>query len=391
MNLLFISYWSLNDGLTQATVIPHLEILSKFKQVGTVHFITVEREAQPNLVFNLNKVKHHPIFSKNLKFNLLNKVNDLFIISSSLSRIANNYDIDLIICRSAMAGMFGEKLHSKYGMPYVVESFEPHADYMIDTGTWAKYDPRYISQIRSENKQKKNALFLIPVSNAYKEVLINEGISKKRLEVIPCCVNSSHFSFSKIKRKELREQLNINGVTGIYVGKFGDLYYDSSAYRAIRQAFEYWPNFELIILSPQSKELILEGLTDIDPKRLHIKTVAHKEVSGYLSASDFAFSFHRKTSHSYAFSPIKNGEYMANGLPIITSIGIGDDSDIIEQESIGVSLNLENDKIDFNKIDLLINQASERQRIAEVAKKNRSFLITEEVYSKVLNSLTKTD
>ena len=43
MNILFIGYWGINEGLTQATIVPHLKILSTFPTIKKIIFSSVER------------------------------------------------------------------------------------------------------------------------------------------------------------------------------------------------------------------------------------------------------------------------------------------------------------------------------------------------------------
>ena len=81
--------------------------------------------------------------------------------------------IDFIIARGAAAGALAYKAFKKTKVPFYVESFEPHAAYMLESSVWSKNDPRYLFQKRWEGKQKKYATGLMPVSNNYKKQLGN--------------------------------------------------------------------------------------------------------------------------------------------------------------------------------------------------------------------------
>ncbi len=387
MKILFITYWGIDDGLSQATVFPHLKILSSFERITEIVYISIERSTSFSTVLNIPKVQHTPVFSKNLKPNLLNKLSDLLIFSNKIEGIALEHQVDQVISRGSMAGIFGYKINRSLGLPFHVESFEPHALYMLDSGTWKSYDPRFFSQKNWEKKQKSKAQSLIPVSHAYANTLIDEGISESKIHVIPCCVNLESFYYSKENRQTIRDQLGITAVCGIYVGKFGDIYYDDEAFNAIKKAFSHWDGFSLIILSPQNKDDILKklDLTDLQSKRVHVKTVMHDKVANYLSAADFAFSFHKKTNNSTAFSPIKNGEYWATGLPIVISDHIGDDSQIVTDEDIGNVVDFKTNDWTFDKIDSILKDSNHRTKIRAIAKKHRSFKIVKNIYNTILN------
>jgi len=66
-------------------------------------------------------------------------------------------------------------------------------------------------------------------------------------------------------------------------------------------------------------------------------------------------------------SPIKFGEYLCCGLPVIMTPGIGDTEEIIEKHRIGRLLDLKG--LQINKDDLLqlLNNV-ERERIAKIGK-----------------------
>jgi hypothetical protein len=69
-----------------------------------------------------------------------------------------------------------------------VESFEPHADYMLESGVWQRWNPKYIFEKRWEQKVKECAESLITVSTNYSRQLVKEGVPEERIEMVPCCV-----------------------------------------------------------------------------------------------------------------------------------------------------------------------------------------------------------
>ena len=58
MHICFVSYWGLKEGLTQATVLPHLQILAERKDVHLISFVTVERKGKVEPL-GMDKVQHH--------------------------------------------------------------------------------------------------------------------------------------------------------------------------------------------------------------------------------------------------------------------------------------------------------------------------------------------
>ncbi len=391
MRIVYLGYWGANEGLSQATINPHLEILAGMDRVNEIHYISIERNIGGSYLVPENpKIFHHPFHSRNLSFRLFTKILDIILLRNFLFKLIGENEIDLIICRSSLAGVFGYFANKKFNIRYIVESFEPHADYMLELGIWRKWGISYLIQSRWEQKQKRTASYLLPVSENYRVRLIEEGVPEKKIITVPCAVDIDKFQYNDSDRCVIRNQLNISPdtIVGIYVGKFGGLYMEEDAFMIFGKTFEYFENFFLIILTSHDHNELKRQLVDhkVPSKNVQILTVSHQDVPSYLSASDFAFSFHKSTRVSPYLSPIKNGEYWANGLPVLISDGIGDDSKIISEQKIGAIF----DK-DFNfveeallQIQELLKQKGRREKAVHVSLNFRNFDKLINAYSYVL-------
>jgi glycosyltransferase involved in cell wall biosynthesis len=391
INVLYISYWGANEGITMATIIPHLKILSAMPEIEQIVFCSIERN-ESEFTFKYNKIKHVPLLSKKLRSTILTKVGDFITFQKKLSTICESIAIDRIICRSALAGIFGYRLWKKFNIPYIVESFEPHAEYMIEAHVWRKFGLRSLIQKRAERLQIKTASFLFPVSSNYQQKLINRGVAAQRIITVPCCVSLDQFQFNQGLRSEMRKRLGISdhGVAGIYIGKYGDIYHSTDAYDLYRDAFDFFKDkFHLIILTPdnQSKLELELSSRNIPMQKVFIGKVPHDEIPGYLSAADFAFSTIKPSPSRIYCSPIKNGEYWANGLPILTEPGIGEDSRIILEEGGGVLLDINNP---YSSFELLASKYLQHERvhladgIKEIALRHRHFDLVRQAYKKII-------
>ncbi len=399
MKIFYISYWGISEGLTVSTVLPNLKILSEDERVDSIEFFTVERIEDRNFkdrFIPINKVHHYPIHSKNLGFFLFTKIADWLRIKNTISQSAKKMLPDLVICRGAMAGAFGTMLFKKFGIPYLVESFEPHADYMLESGVWKKNGLRFRLQKKTEAEIKKYAKFLVTVSNNYCQHLNEEeGIAKERLKMVPCTVNSVQFQFNSEARQLVREKLVIGADTrvGIYLGKFGSIYYDKEAFEVFKAAEQYFDKFFLVLLSPTDKKELAEKLNAVKfpLEKVWMGTLAHSEVPNYLSAADFAFSTIKPADCRRFCSPVKDGEYWASGLPILLPDMVGDDSEIIKREGGGAIMDVndnENLKMAFDSIlQQLLKGILGRTEIASLALKYRNPDISKKVYKEILDGL----
>ena len=238
MRILFLSYWGFNDPLTTATVLPHLRVLHARADVAAIRLVTVERGQDAlrpptlHLPFENTKIDFEPLLSPPGQSVLVNKTNDFRRFPRELATQATLFQADFIIARGAPAGALAYLVQRLTGLPFYVESFEPHAEYMRKSGVWRWYDPRYIFQQYWENQQKKRAAGLMPVAENYRRQLIAEGVPPPRVITVPCSVNLNDFAFNPTVRYQKRQYLGLStdALVGVYVGKFGGIYYDDEAF-----------------------------------------------------------------------------------------------------------------------------------------------------------------
>ncbi len=348
MRILYLCGWSFHEGLTRASAIPSVRVLAGRTGVEHLLFCTLERKeewlldaSQAKLIAALGKnVQHWPI--PILGGGFFAKLREHTSVLHRIAVLCAKKHIHMLWARGSMAGAMAYRLHKRLHIPFVVESFEPHASYMHAAGVWRCYDPRYVLQHHWEQQQKKYAWKLLPVTHGYATRLKKEGVPPKRLEVLPCTVSAKTFAFSAAARRVGRKALGVSekDILGVYVGKFGQLYLspkEAAQFFASLRAAGLQP-LKLLILTPQFPSIIASALQHVGFSSTHyfLKTVAHQHVPDYLSAADFAFSLHRALPPMRYISAIKNGEYWANGLPILLPKGVGDDYEIVTREGGGV-------------------------------------------------------
>ena len=383
MRILFLSYWGLEDPLTISTVFPHLQILQQRADVDSVLLVTIERGGVApsfQLPFPAEKITYAPLVSVPGRNVLVTKADDFLRFPKQLVQLSASHRSDFLLARGAPAGALAYLVWKQNKLPFYVESFEPHADYMLESGVWRWYDPRYLFQRYWERKQKELARGLMPVAENYRRQLIKEGVPAEQIVTVPCSVNLADFEYDASRRAQVRTQLGFpaDAVVGIYVGKFGDIYYNQEAYDLFRAAAEHFgPAFRLIVLTPNPLDEVRARLAAVglDSTRSFVTKAPHHEVPGYLSAADFAFAPIKPANCRQFCSPIKVGEYWASGLPVVLTEGVGDDSNIIEQEGGGAIFNVEQPTsipAAIERVAGILHQPDYRQQTSQLAARHRS-------------------
>ena len=400
LRLIFLSYWAFDDPLTTATVLPHLELLQDREDVAHICLVTIERDGRPSADYQLRlpfvapKISYRPLMSRSRGFVLLTKTEDFTRFPAELAALVEVQGADMLLARGTPAGSLAYLVWRRTGLPFVVESYEPHGQYMREAGIWSRFDPRYLAEQYWEVKQKKHARFLLPVADNYRQQLISEGVPAERVMTVPCSVNLEKFAFRPKQRILLRQRLTwpANAIVGVYAGKFGGIYLDDEAFSLFKKTVDFFgPTFRLLLLTPLPAADVRARLSavGITAAQSHVLKVPFAEVPDYLSVADFAFGLHR---HSPFVSPIKHGEYWANGLPILMPTCVGDDSAIVKREGGGAVFELAQSESVLEALQLLqhvLATIDHRAISKELAQRYRSLEPARAAYDIVMASFAK--
>ncbi|MBA3442093.1 MAG: glycosyltransferase, partial [Pyrinomonadaceae bacterium] len=164
--------------------------------------------------------------------------------------------------------------------------------------------------------------------------------SGRPVEVIPCCVDPKRFQlFENISREDVRRELNLtNRRVIVYVGALGGWYLTNEMAEFLATAHKQDATTFSLILTQSQPETIVQRLNELGISQTDylVKEVAPKDVPRYLKAADVAISFIKPCYSKLSSSPTKIAEYLASGLPVISTAGIGDLDEIIKGDKVGV-------------------------------------------------------
>ena len=130
-----------------------------------------------------------------------------------------------------------------------------------------------------------------------------------------------------------------------------------------------------MILTPSratelKQKLVERGFGDTS---LLVRAVRPEEVPEYLLAGDVGLSFIKPCFSKISSSPTKIGEYLAAGLPIVSTAGIGDVDELLDANRAGWLLRGFDDTAyddALSGIEGLLADGGLRSRLHQVAKQN---------------------
>jgi glycosyltransferase involved in cell wall biosynthesis len=295
------------------------------------------------------------------------------------------------------AGAIGWLLARKTGLPLVLDSYEPHAESMVENGTWSRNGIAFRILFYLEKKQTESATWHISVADGMQAYAKNKyNFAGKKFFVKPACIDLSQFDIKLRKDPVLLKELHLQSkIVCVYAGKFGGIYQTHEAFTFFKMAAEQFGDaFRVLLLTSEKRESIDEMATQakLNKEIIISRFVPHSEMPKYLGLGDFAYSAIKPVPTKRYCTPIKNGEYWAMGLPVVIPDGISNDSAIIQENNAGYVLkssDVSELKKAVHSIDqLLRNEAVEElsTRIRNLAEKHRNFNTARAVYSAIYQS-----
>ena len=396
-NILVITYWDFNEAHVQANVLPNLKILSGVAKDSTIYLfclnkkpLTPQQEVEVKKRLAPYRIEllwfHYSHFGPRMimKFGWL-------IPYLSFTVAAKN--IGQIYAWCTTAGSIGYLVSRLTGKPLILESYEPHAEAMVENGYWHKghYGYRVLSFF--EKKQAQRAKWIIAANRGMRDYVsrrYNYTIPQEIFFAKPACVDLVQFRPDCKERTDTRNELGYasNHIVSLYAGKFGGIYLEKETFDFYKAAYTHWgQDFRILLLTNQDQEYIKEKCASVGlPFDIfNVMFVQHQDVPRYMQAGDFAICPVKPVPTKRYCTPVKDGEYWAMGLPVVITNNISDDSDIIRDNKIGAVLEDLSDKSykqAVTQVDGLLKQDKQelKKKIRTMAERHRNYKIAEEIY-----------
>ena len=399
-NILVFTQWSFKDALVQTYTLPYVDIIRQIiPRDIKIFLVTAE---QPQIALNGNDIRQINKEWENKNMQLIPQPYQRFGIKKIIASAGDLVKLFGIIKKNSIrtihafctpAGSIAYVLSKLTGAALIIDSYEPHAEAMVENGTWNKDGAAYRILFGLEKKQTKVAKALIGTTAGMKGYALDRyGIEIENFFVKPACVDLEKF-FPREKDFSLAKELGVEGrVVCVYAGKLGGIYFKKEVFDFIKLCYERWKDdFRFLMLTNAAR-----GEIDEEIKRAGIpahivisKFVDHNEVPRHLSLGDFAINPVKPVPTKQYCTSIKDGEYWAMGLPVIIPPHISDDSEIIEKENTGVVVDFSDPVAlshSIGKIEILMREKdSLKKKIRNLAIRYRSFDIAEKIYDEIYN------
>jgi len=338
-NILYISYDGLTDPLGQSQILPYIIGLSK---VG--YNFTIISAEKPE-VYKLGKENISNICSENnidwrpiqytKKPAILSTVRDIKSIQKLADNLHKEKQFSVVHCRSYISSIVGLKMKKKYGVKFIFDMRGFWADERVDGKIWNLTKPHYkmvYSYFKKKEKQFLNkADAIVSLTHIGKKIMQDDWKVKTPIYVIPCAVDTELF---RPKDTKLKGQ----NITLGYLGSIGTWYMLDEMLDFFKVLLKKYPQAKFKFITNEVPATILNKAIsrDINIEHFEISSAKHNEVPNELSKVDIGIFFIKPTFSKQSSSPVKQGEFMAMGIPVITNSGVGDTDGIIKKYKSGL-------------------------------------------------------
>ncbi|RJP32320.1 MAG: glycosyltransferase [Actinobacteria bacterium] len=219
----------------------------------------------------------------------------------------------------------------------------------------------------------RGASRLIVVSEAMKTHF--GGSYDSKAMVVPCSVDPRFMQWDGSERSEARREMALDGrfvvaFSGSFFPHWQQPHKMAPVFKEIRARI---PGSLFLVLTTDEVASVRDFLTcaGLDAADLEVRKLAHADVPRYLAAADAGLLIRARDIINKVASPVKFAEYLACGVPVLCTQGIGDVSDVVRDHGVGLVIDNDLERVDWDRVceDLLeLANTETRDRCRRVAR-----------------------
>jgi glycosyltransferase involved in cell wall biosynthesis len=202
--------------------------------------------------------------------------------------------------------------------------------------------PRFQARKKIEHMHARRFGRRLVVSSRLGSYLTEQyGPSPRGTFVIPCLVDAERFNASMTARAEARGRLGFEGrVVFLYSGIAAPWQCIPETVAFFERLRRQIPQALLWVLTPD-QDALKPHLSGLPPACVRMEYMPHERLAESLAAADFGFLLRKRCLINRVASPVKFLEYLASGVPVVVGPEVGDYSEMVRADRLGVVLDPE--------------------------------------------------
>lgn len=403
--VLYISYNGLLEPILPSQTVPYLKILSKngfefilltFEKAGDLE--RAGRENLKNIREDLKKERILWIWLVYHKYPArISTILDMIAgFAVSLYLIIKN-KIDIIHVRGATPGIICLLLPRIFKFKLIFDTRGLLAEEYAGGGLWREGSLFFnLAKLAQKNLMRKADAVVILTKRHHKKSLEAPYFTKRNnyMDIIPCCVDLNRFRCDTQNHGDLLNKYGIGpDMLLVYPGKIGTFYLVKEMIEFCAYASSVIPGLKFLILTQDNERHVRQRMgARLDNKGVYFARPSFEEIPLLLrcaSAGIFFINPYKK----FGSSPIKLGEFLACGRPVIINSGIGDTEELVTENRVGVvvkNFSREEYSKRINELLELLKEGDElTRRCRSTAEKNLSLEMGAKRYLDIYRRLGK--
>lgn len=249
---------------------------------------------------------------------------NIAINAAAIRRIVRDERIDVVMPRSTICAamtLLARPARVAFDADGLVQ------DERVDFAGWSSSGALYRIFRDAEAEMVRRAQSVVTRTTRAKATLIARAgaIDPDKIFVIPNAKDEALFSpGDESSRARTRAELGASEEPlVVYAGSLGPQYFPDEMLRFFAMVRARRAGARFVLLTGHEREAH-EALARSGASGVTIKRVAPDEVPRHLAAADLALALRAPTYSQHAVSPIKVGEYLLCGVPVLATSGVGD-------------------------------------------------------------------
>ncbi len=378
--VLYITYDGILEPLGRSQIVPYVRGLAKEGE----RFIIISFEKPVDLL-NIKVCKElgdllerEGIEWKRLAYHksppVLSTLYDILAGSCCALRFVMCRNCAFIHVRSYVPAMIALLVHKLLGTDFVFDMRGFWADERVEAGIWKRGGGLYKAAKYFEKKFIGKAKAIITLTDAAQKEIEENFSSYDRsvyIDHIPTCVDLGRFA---LHDRAAPDSAGAGfGLDMVYSGSASTWYMPRQIVEFYQKAFTSFKDTHLLVCT-REPEIFMKIIRDagLDRRLVAIKNVSYDDMPLHLKHAQVGLAFYKPGYSRMACCPTKIGEYLACGLAVVVTGGVGDTAGVLIGERVGVVIN------DFaeqeyaraiSEVSVLVSEPGFRRRCRAAAEK----------------------
>ena len=376
--IIYISYDGMLEPLGQSQVLAYLKRLADHRRIHLISFEKAddwtniaERERIERDIANAGIV-WHPLRYHKRPSALATAWDFMCGIRLGLWLVLR-HRLGIVHARSYVPSVMALAIKRITGIKYLFDMRGFWADERVDGNLWPRTGRMYGVAKGFERRFLLGADHVVSLTHA----AVNEMQGFPYLQghmpsftVIPTCADLGLF------KPMLRDPKSAEFVLG-YVGSAGTWYLFDEVIACFSQLLRLRPKAQFLIINRGEHAYIRERLAaaGIPNDSVELRSATHAEVPKQIARMDAGIFFIRPVFSKQASAPTKLAELLGCGVPCLGNSGVGDMSEVLEGERVGVALKSFDEAALVNGLQALlklVDDPATRVRCVQAAQKHFS-------------------